>query len=98
MPRYWKKNGKRELKIIIRNDCYKIDDKYLQLPKKLKLKHKGKMKWAGKQGRLEIAYDKVDRVRRGFMSVKVEKPPKREGSKPLYIDLGIINLCYHTLF
>jgi hypothetical protein len=29
MPRYWKKNGRRELRIIVRNDCYKIDDKYL---------------------------------------------------------------------
>lgn len=29
MPRYWKKNGRRELRIIVRSDCYKIDDKYL---------------------------------------------------------------------
>jgi putative transposase len=33
MPRYWKKNGKRKLKIIVRNDCYKIDDKYIHLPR-----------------------------------------------------------------
>ncbi|MGC8937346.1 MAG: transposase, partial [Candidatus Methanomethylicaceae archaeon] len=93
MPRYWKKNGRRELRVIIRNDCYRIDGEHLYLPKGLKLKHKGKMKWAGKHGRLEIAYDKVDRVWRGFMSVKVEKPPKLGGSRPLYIDLGIINLA-----
>jgi len=37
MPRYWKKNGKRKLKIIVRNDCYKIDDKYIHLPMGLKL-------------------------------------------------------------
>jgi len=24
MPRYWKRNGKRELRIIVRNDCYRI--------------------------------------------------------------------------
>ncbi|MGB9728086.1 MAG: RNA-guided endonuclease InsQ/TnpB family protein, partial [Nitrososphaeria archaeon] len=35
----------------------------------------------------------VDGVWRGFMSVKVEKPPKLGGSRPLYIDLGIINLA-----
>jgi putative transposase len=29
MPRYWKKNGRRELRIIVRNDCYRIDDEYL---------------------------------------------------------------------
>jgi len=22
MPRYWKRNGKRELRVIIRNNCY----------------------------------------------------------------------------
>jgi putative transposase len=32
-------------------------------------------------------------VCRGFMSVKVEKPPLRGGNKPLYIDLGVVNLA-----
>jgi len=45
------------------------------------------LKWSGKRGRLEIVYDEVDEVWRGFMAVKVEKPPIR-GGKPLYIDLG----------
>ena len=93
MPGYWKKNGKRELRAIIRNDSYRIDDKYLYLPKGLKLRYKGRLKWHGKQGRLEIIYDDVDGVWRGFMVVKVEKPPLRGGNKPLYIDLGIINLA-----
>jgi len=26
MPRYWKKNGRKELRIIVRCDCYRIDD------------------------------------------------------------------------
>jgi len=93
MPGYWKKRGRRELRIIIRNDCYRIDDKYLYLPKGLKLKYKGRLKWHGKQGRLEIIYDKVDEVWRGFMTVEVEKPPLRGGNKPLYIDLGVVNLA-----
>ena len=93
MPRYWKKNGRRELRIIIRNDCYRIDDEYMYLPKGLKLKYKGELKWMGKQGRLEIIYDEVDEVWRGFMSVKLEEPPIRGGNKPLYIDLGVINLA-----
>ena len=45
MPKYWKKNGKRELRIIIRNDCYRLDDRYLYLPKRLKLRWKGCLKW-----------------------------------------------------
>jgi putative transposase len=52
MPRYWKKNGKREMRIIVRNDGYRIDDEYLYLPKRLKLKYKGMLKWRGEQGRL----------------------------------------------
>ena len=93
MPRYWKRDGRRELRIIVRNDCYKIDEKYLYLPKVLKLKYKGKLKWRGKQARLEIIYDEVDKVWRGFMTVKVEKPPPKGGKKSLYIDLGVINLA-----
>jgi putative transposase len=93
MPRYWKKNGKRKLRMIIRNDCYKIDDKYIYLPRGLKLKYKGMLKWKGKQGRLEIIYDEVDEVWRGFMTVEVEKPSLKGGNKPLYIDLGVINLA-----
>jgi len=93
MPRYWKKNGKRELRIIVRNDCYRIDDEYMYLPNGLKLKYKGELKWMGKQGRLEIIYDEVDEVWRGFMTVKLEAPPPKGGNKPLYIDLGVVNLA-----
>jgi putative transposase len=38
MPRYWKRNGRRELRIIIRKDCYKIDDEYIYLPRGAKAK------------------------------------------------------------
>jgi len=48
MPRYWKRRGKRELRVIIRNDCYRLDDRYLYLPKGLKLRYKGRLKWHGK--------------------------------------------------
>jgi putative transposase len=93
MPRYWKKKGKRELKIIVRSDCYRIDYEYIYLPKELRLKYKGELRWIGKPGRLEIVYDEMDEVWRGFMTVKVEEPPPKGGNKPLYIDLGAINLA-----
>jgi len=54
MPRYWKRIGRRELRVVIRNDCYRMDDKYLYFPKGLKLRYWGKPKWHGKQGRLEV--------------------------------------------
>jgi putative transposase len=93
MPRYWKKYGRRELRIVIRNDCYEIDDEHIYLPKGIRLKYKGILKWKGKPGRLEIVYDEVEKMWRGFMTVKVEKPPIRGGYKPLYIDLGVVNLA-----
>jgi len=79
----------RENLIVLRNDCYKIEDTYLKLPKGLKLRIKGEPKWHGKQGRLEVTYDEVDEVWRGFMAIKVEEPPKKGGSRSLYIDLGV---------
>jgi len=93
MPRYWKRNGRRELRIIVRKDCYRLEDGFLHLPKGLRMRIKGRLRWHGRQGRLELIYDDVDRVWRDFMTVEVEKPPLRGGNKPLYIDLGVINLA-----
>jgi putative transposase len=93
MPRYWKRNGRRELRKIVRSDCYTINNEYPYLPKGLRLKYKGELKWKGKHGRLEIVYDEVDEVWRGFMTVKVERSPLRGGNKPLCIDLGVINFA-----
>ena len=77
----------------MRSDCYRIDDKHLHLPKGLRLKHRGVLKWMGRQRRLEMIYEDVDGVWRGFMTVKVEKPQLKGGGKPLYIDLDVINLA-----
>jgi putative transposase len=66
MPRYWKKNGRRELRIIVRDDCYRVDDECLYLPKGLRLKYRGVLKWKGKLGRLETVYDEVDEVWKGL--------------------------------
>jgi len=88
MPRYWKKNNKRELRIVVRKDCYRIDKRYLYLPDGIKVRYNGNLKWRGEKGRLEIIYDETDKVWRGFMSVKLEEPQKI-GGKPLYVDLGV---------
>jgi putative transposase len=101
MPRYWKYKGKRELRIIVRNDCYKVIDGYLYLPNGINVKYKGNIRWKGKQGRLEIFYDRIDKVWRGFMSVNVIDSSPRESltnksnktTKRLYIDLGVVNIA-----
>ncbi|MFB0544686.1 MAG: RNA-guided endonuclease InsQ/TnpB family protein [Asgard group archaeon] len=94
-PSYWKdrKTGKRVLIILIRCDCYKLDENYLKLPFKLKVRWKGQNRWKGKQGRLEIHYDNLSSRWSAHMPVKVEKPLHQpKGNKKAYVDLGIINI------
>mgnify|MGYP007109719399 CR=1 FL=1 len=73
-PGYWKDRatGKRILRILVRNDAYKLDNKYLRLPFKLKVKWRGKNKWRGKQGRLEIVYDALSGRWVCYQPVEVE--------------------------
>jgi hypothetical protein len=40
------------------------------------------LRWKGKQGRLEIVYDELDEVWRGFMAVEIEKPPLEGAASP----------------
>jgi putative transposase len=48
--------------IIVRNDRYEVDEENRTIHLKdfkLALKFKGKLKWRGKKGRLEIIYNKA---------------------------------------
>jgi len=96
-PTYWKdrKTGKRVLMILIRCNCYKLEEKYLKLPFGLKIRWKGQNRWEGKQGRLEIRYDDLSRRWYAYMPVEIEKPlhqPTGDKKKKAYADLGIINI------
>jgi len=92
MPRYWKRDGKYRLMMVLRNDCYSVKDGVMKLPKKLKIPIRGKPKWIGKQGKTEVIYDEVDGKWRVFQAVKTKPLFKPKGSKTCYIDPGIINL------
>ena len=89
---YWKRDGKYELFILYRNDSYRIEGDTLRLPKGLSLRFKGKPKWSGKQGRLEIHYDEPERKWRVFQPVTAKRLLSPKGSKTCYIDLGVRNL------
>jgi putative transposase len=105
-PSYWKdrNSGKRKHIIIERNDMYHVRGEYLYVPasKKLKkiysikgfikLKLKGKLKWKGKQGRIEIIFDSLKGKWYCYQSVKVEKPRHQIKKKKAYVDLGVVNL------
>ena len=94
-PGYWKdKSGKYKLIIVIRNDRYEVDeDKRIIYLKdfKLALGFKGKLKWHGKQGRLEVIYD--GRSWYAHIPVEVENVIKGKGNLRASVDLGIVNLA-----
>ena len=90
-PRYWKdrETGKRPLKILIRCDNYRLEDKILKLPFRLEIRWRGKNRWKGKQGRLEIVYDKLSKKWYAFMPVEVKPLHQPIGEKKAYVDLGV---------
>jgi putative transposase len=99
-PRYWK-NRKSKQPILksfyCRNDCYSFSEngRTLKLPFGLRIDVAGKLKWKGKQGRLEILF-KDDKFY-GRQSVEVPDVPKlhqpRGKVKTMSIDLGAKNLA-----
>jgi len=96
-PGYWKEEvGNYRQMIIVRNDRYEVDEKnrtiYLK-DFKLTLKFKGKLKWMGKQGRLEITFDEAKRSWYAHIPVEVENCVKVAGNLRASVDPGIINLA-----
>ena len=93
-PGYWKdrRTGKRILRILVRLDSYSLGRKYVKLPRRLKVRWKGKNRWEGKQGRLEIVYDELEGQWVCSMPVEAEPLHQPKGNKRAYIDLGILNL------
>jgi len=91
-PGYWKDRatGTRILRIFVRNDSYSIDRKYLRLGFGLKIRWRGKNKWSGKPGRLEIVYDTLSGRWVCYMPVEVDQPLHQPiGNKTVDVDLGV---------
>jgi len=85
---------KDDLFVLIRNDRYKIEGNEIYLLDfNLRLKFNGKLKRVGKQGTLEIYYERIRRkwYARIPMSVKLDNKPR--GKKKAGIDFGIANLA-----
>jgi putative transposase len=102
-PKYWKDEDYRMI-ILIRNDRYSIDEEKQEIylkDFKLTLRFKGKLKWRGKQGRLEIQYNKARRRWYAYIPMKVnkegnenkEKQKNKEKGLKASVDLGIVNLA-----
>jgi len=92
-PGYWKRNGQYVLKVLFRCDSYHIRKSRMDLPHHLSIPFKGKPKWIGKQGRLEVAWDSLSKRWRVFQPVEVKSLITPLGSKTCYIDMGVRNLA-----
>jgi putative transposase len=95
-PGYWRGRNGYKLAVIIRNDRYVVDEEngviYLK-DFKLALRFKGRLKWRGKQGRLEIIYNDARRSWYAHIPVEVENTAAAAGSLRASVDLGIVNLA-----
>jgi len=98
-PGYWKdrQTNKKNPIIILRNDCYKIEEgdnesKILKMPKKVNSPSelKGKTVWKGKQGSMECIYDRLNKNWYGYQSIEVEFHHQVSNQeKTAFVDLGI---------
>ena len=106
-PDYQKESERRKPTIVLRNDQYRIEGNKLIIKglgrfKRLEVQFKGRIHLKGKQGRLEIVYDKVKRKWYARVSYTVEEklegdvwvkvPRKPKGNLLAGIDLGVNNL------
>ena len=88
-PGYWKDRDTEQLKLIyiVRCDSYRIDGRRIHLPFKLKGRIKGKPKWNGKQGELEIIYDGKHWI--AHQSVETEPLTQPSGQSKAFVDIGV---------
>ena len=90
-PRYWKNEKKRKLLLVIRQDHYVVDEKNHKLILKdfdLEIEFGGRLRWYGKQGRLEIHYDDVENAWYASIPVEVGVEETKTGKKSKYIVRG----------
>jgi len=99
-PRYMKdrKTQKRMADAIyVRNDGYKQQENVLTLSKSLRVPFKTGDLWLGKQGRLELHYDRLREKWYGRIPIRVKWSrkglPHHSTPKRASIDLGICNLA-----
>jgi len=88
-PGYWKdrEEGKRKPIFVVAGDSYAVDEVSrvirINIGKKkrpLEIPFAGRLRWYGKQGRMEIHYDGARRAWRAYISVKVGAETTRDGN------------------
>lgn len=94
-PRYWKRNGKRVARAFyVRNDGWSMNENEISIAGNIKIPYQCGELWVGKQGRLEVLRDELNKKWYAHIPVEVEwQPPSRtDASKKASLDLGVCNL------
>jgi len=92
-PRYWKdrETKERKLLLVVRQDRYVVDERNRRLILKdfgLEVEFAGRLRWYGKQGRLEIHYDEMRNTWYASIPVEVGVEETKTGKKSKYIVHG----------
>jgi len=90
-PRYWKdkETGGRKLLLVVRQDRYVVDEQKLVLKDfGLEIDFTGRLRWHGKQGRLEIYYDEIRNAWHASIPVEVGVEKTKTGRRSKHIVRG----------
>jgi putative transposase len=92
-PGYWKdkETGRRKLIIVIRQDRYEVDVERRVIILKdfnMEVRFVGRLRWFGKQGRLEIIYDDTRNAWYAHIPVEVGVEETRTGKRSKHIVKG----------
>jgi len=92
-PKYWKDRGtkKRKLLLVVRQDRYVVDEQNHRLILRdfgLEVEFVGRLKWYGKQGRLEIHYDETRNAWHASIPVEVGVEETKTGKKSEHVVRG----------
>jgi putative transposase len=92
-PGYWKdgRTGRRRLILVIRQDRYEVDEqRHVLILKdfKMAIRFTGRLRWYGKQGRLEIHYDEARNAWYASIPVEVGVEEAKTGKKSKFIVHG----------
>jgi len=90
-PSYWKNESGRKLMLVVRQDNYVVDEKNHKLILKyfnMKISFTGRLRWHGKQGRLEIYYDEVRNAWYASIPVEVGVEETKKGRRSKHVVRG----------
>ena len=89
-PRYWKnkETGKRKPLLVVRQDRYEVDERNHRLTLKdldLEIEFADRLRWFGKQGRLEIYFDEARNAWYSSIPVEVGVEVSKTGRKSKWL-------------